>query len=245
MLEQVGVERVPVPDAAGLALADVELADRQGHQVGGHRLLRAPRPGRPAVAGLLALQDPVGDGLQTLRDGGGDAHRGGVPRVVVGGEPGRRGVGLAGDDRAVVGVDEAGDAEEGVPERLRHAVVGDDGGERGAVGQHVLRSDGQLLPAPAPGRVVAVDGERPDLQPHEVEIEAGQVLEGPRLDGGDPGEDVGGRVVTHVEVVVPDVVAAVAVEREVRVPDAGCTGRSHRVRRRPRGRWPGRRGAVS
>src|SRR4029453_9950758 len=46
----------------------------------------------------------------------------------------------------------------GVPEGWRHAVVGDDGGERGAVGQHVLRGDGQLLPVAAPGRVVVVDG---------------------------------------------------------------------------------------
>ena len=55
-----------------------------------------------------------------------------VARMVVGREPGRGDVRLTDDDRPVVGVDEAGQAE--VFERLRDAVVPEDHREERAVG---------------------------------------------------------------------------------------------------------------
>ena len=55
--EEIGVDRVPVADAVAPVRAQVELADRGGRQVGGHRLLRDPHPtssGRGACAARRA-----------------------------------------------------------------------------------------------------------------------------------------------------------------------------------------------
>ena len=90
--------------------------------------------------------------------------------------------------------------------------VGDGDLEVPALRQGPLRCDGQLLPGAAVGRRLAVDGDLPDLQSHEVEVEGREVLGRGRLDGRGAGEDVGRGVVAQVQVVVGDVVPAVAVQ---------------------------------
>jgi len=60
-----------------------------------------------------------------------------------------------------------------------------------------------------------------DGQSDEIEVETGEVLGGGRGDGRDAVDVIVRRVVVDVELVVPDVVAAVARKREVRISDAG------------------------
>jgi hypothetical protein len=153
--EQVRIECVPVPDLVGAVLAHVELADRQGDQVGGHGLFRMPRPGRPAFLGALMPEHAVGDRFQAGGHRGGDGHRRGVTRVIVGGEPRGGPVGLAGHDRAVVGVHEARNAQ-CVLNRLGNALIGHDGRELPALPEHVLRRDRQLLTLTTPSGLVPV-----------------------------------------------------------------------------------------
>jgi hypothetical protein len=136
--------------------------------------------------------------------------------VVVDREPGRRHIRLADHHGSVVGVDEAGP----VRERLRDAVVADHGGELVMVAQTPAGSDGEFAAVPVPGRRSAVDLDGSDGEAFEVEVEAGQVLGGTCADRGYPGQDIGGRVVPHLERVVLDVVAAVTVQREVRIAGA-------------------------
>jgi len=129
---------------------------------------------------LAADQAAVGDHLQVGR---GRDHEGGgrlVDRVVVDREPAGRHLGLAGDDRPVVGVDEPGlDGEAGAEHQLlgdRDAVVADHGGEAPAVPQPVPGRDRELVLGPRPAGRPAVDRDRADGQPDEVEVEPGEVL---------------------------------------------------------------------
>src|SRR4051812_25553213 len=88
-------------------------------------------------------------------------------------------------------------------------------GEVRALRQAGARLDDQLLILALERRGRAVDRQRSETQPHEVEVELAEIVSGPRLDGGHAGHVVRRRVVPEREVVVADVVAAVAVEREV------------------------------
>ena len=177
-------------------------------------------------------QGAVGHRLQALGHGHLDGEGGLVDRVVVGREPGRRHVRLADDHHAVVGVEDAGVAQVGVDDDLRNPVVDHLGGERLALVQGPARRDGQLAAVAGPPCRAAVDRERPDGQALEVEVEGGQVLRRPGPDGGDPVEHVGLRRVLDVQVVVPDVVPAVAVQREVRITHPGRARAATRTRAR-------------
>ena len=64
-----------------------------------------------------------------------------------------------------------------------------------------------------------------DCELLEVEIEAREILRRPRRDLVQRVQPIGGRVVREAQVVVLDVVAPVAFEREVRIADAGRAGR--------------------
>ena len=150
--EQVGVDRVPVPDAAGAVGTEIELPDRRRREVGRHRLLGVPDPCGPSVPRAAALERAVGDRLEARGHGDPERVGGLVERVVVHRVPRRGDVGLAGDERPVVGVDEAGEAELRVADRLGHAVVRDAGGEPGVLAQPALRGDGQLAAVAAPRR---------------------------------------------------------------------------------------------
>ena len=221
----------------------VELADVDRGQVGGHRLGRVPDPGALGAVALAAQQAAVGDDLEAGRGGDHEGVGRLVDRVVVDREPAGRDLGLAGDDGAVVGVDEPGlDGEAGAEDELlgdRHAVVADHGGEPVALAAARAGVTVSSCVGPRPAGRAAVHLDRADGQPDEVEVEPGQVLGRPGRDRGHPDEPVGGRVVGHLEQVVADVVAAVAVEREVGVahpwgarPEA-ATAASGRPGRRP------------
>ena len=175
--EQVGVEGVVHPQpVVGPVAAGVELAEVHRGQVRGHRLGRVPQPGPLGAVALAAQQAAVGDHLQAGRGGDHEGVGRLVDRVVVDREPARGHLGLAGDDGAVVGVDEAGlDGEAGAEHDLLgdgDAVVADHDGELLALAQPVLRGDGELVVGPRPGRRPAVHLDRADGQPDEVEVEA-------------------------------------------------------------------------
>jgi hypothetical protein len=72
------------------------------------------------------------------------------------------------------------------------------------------RRDGQLLAAARPGCLPVAHLDVAHLEADEVEVEAAQVLGGPDGDGRLPLQTVRRGVVGDVEVVVADVVAAVA-----------------------------------
>jgi hypothetical protein len=91
-----------------------------------------------------------------------------------------------------------------------------------------------VLGAAAPSRL-AVDHDLADLEPDQVEIEAAEALGSGRIDGRLTLEAFASRVVGDLEVVVIDVVTAVAVLGVVLVPDPGRPGRARlplRLRRR-------------
>ena len=237
-LEKRWIDGIPVGQAAGRVGVDVELADRHHREIRRHRLDGVPVPGRPGAAGLLADQGPVRQCLESGWDGDVERERRLVAGVVVGREPARGDVRLANDDRTVVGVDEAGQAE--FLERLGHAVITGDDGEGRPVRQTDLRLDRQLLALALGRRGSAVHGQGAKAQPDEVEVERRQVLRCVRLDRRDAGQLVGGRVVRDGQVVVLDVVAAIPVAREVRVTDPGAAGRELVRWRCERGRDAGR-----
>ncbi len=224
--EQVGVDGVVVADALLLVGRRVELADVHRGQVGGHRLVGLPPPGAGAVAVVLGpAEAAVGHDLEPGRRGQLHVEGGLVAGVVVGREPGGGHVGLAHDHRAVVGGDEAGAA---ALDDVGHAVVGDLHGERRVPGQARLRRHRQLAAVARPGRRLVVHLDRADGHPLEVEVEGREVLQRPGREQRGAGQHVGGGVVGQVEVVLLDLVPAVAVEREVRVADAGRPGRVRR-----------------
>ena len=147
--EQVGVERVPELDAVLTVGVNVELADRHRGEVRRHRFTGVPCPRRRSVPSSLPHQHAVGDRLQPGRHGDLERVRRLVGRVVVDREPRRCHVRLAGHDRAVVGVEEAGDAEH-VFDQLRDSVVAHHGRELAVLAQPSLRNDRQLTAVPAP-----------------------------------------------------------------------------------------------
>jgi hypothetical protein len=141
-------------------------------------------------------------------------------------------------------------------DRLGHAAVADADVEALPGRQLLLRRDLQLLAVAGEGRGLAVDGHRADLELLEVEVEARQGLHGHRPDPVDGIEPVGRRVVGEGEVVVADVEAAVALEREVGIADPGRPGwsgraqgaraaRPRRVGGRPEAAAGGRRAALA
>jgi hypothetical protein len=131
---------------------------------------------------------------------------------------------LARGHHAVAGAHEAGDADLGVVDGFGDAVVRHHGAERPVARHAPRRGHGQLTAVAAePGRL-SVDRDGPDRQPVQVEVERGQVLGAHGRDGRDAGEPAGGRRVLDVEAVVPDVVAAVAVQGQIGVAGPGCAG---------------------
>ena len=236
------VDRIPVSDPRRAVGVDVELAHVHRREVGRHRVPGVPGPRRPAAARALALEDAVGHDLETRRHRDLERERRLVGGMVVGGEPARGAVRLTRDDRAVVGGDEPGLTAEYLEGGLGHAVVAHLDDELTALWQAAPRGDHELLAGAAPGRGAAVDLHGADLQADEVEVEGGQVLGGPCRDCGDAAEDVGGRVVAQVEVVVPDVVAPVPVQGVVGIAD---TRRAGRVGRAAAAAAPGSSAATS
>ena len=230
---QGGGDGVPVLDAGALIAGDVELPDRHRGEVAGHRLDRVPRPGRRRARRRVPGQDSVGDRLDAHRDRDVERVGGAVARVVVGGEPRRRDVRLADDHGAVGRGDEARATE--LVEHLRHAVVAHHDGEARPVRDPGTRPDGELARVAAPRGRPSVDLDGAHREPDEVEVERGQVLGRAGRDGGDALEDVGVRRVADREVVVGDVVAAVAVEGVVRIADPWRPGAEPRCRGRAGG----------
>ena len=134
---------------------------------------------------------------------------------------------FADDQIAVVGLQPAG----AIGQRVRHAVVDQHGGEGAVAAQTLRRRDRQLVPVAAECGGVAVDADGVQVEAVEVEVEARQVLGRLGADRLARVEHPDGRVVAEVQHVLGDVVAAVAVEREVRVVEAGGSGRVRRRRR--------------
>src|SRR5689334_12725938 len=99
------------------------------------------------------------------------------------------------------------------------------------------RGDDQLVPGAAVGRGGVVDAHQADVQPVEVEVESVQVLGSGRGDDGVGVELARGRVVHHAQVVVADVVPAVAGQWVEHVTEAvRARAELHRGRRGRRGR---------
>ena len=215
-LEQVAVDRIDVLDAVGGVGLRVVAPDRQRGEVAGHRVAGVPRPRRQPVPRRLLHQVAVGQHAAALWRRDVEGVRRGVGGVVVDGIPARGDVRLADHECALVGVHEPGALE---PDR--HARVGDLDPELLALADRLVRPHPELVPLPTPGRPLAVDLDAVDLQPDQVEVEARQLLGGGRRDRCQAREPVRGGLVPRVEVVVADVVPAVAVLREVAVTHAG------------------------
>ena len=217
------VDCVPEGETVGLVGVHVELADGHRQEVRNHRLDRVPGPCAGVAGVLLVNQHAIRDGFDARRHRDRDRDGGLVARMVVDREPELRNMRFADHDRPVIRRDEARAAE--FLQGLRHTVVTRHDRELGTVGDPRRRLDGELLTLPRRLRADAIYRKR--AQPHsdEIEVERGQVLGGRGLDRGLADQHVSVRVVADVEVVVLDVIAAVAVEREVRVADPGGTGR--------------------
>src|SRR5690606_19547274 len=96
--------------------------------------------------------------------------------------------------------------------------------EGGVAAQRGARTDRQFLSlAPETGGC-AVDGDLLHVEAPQVEVQGGEVLGRAGGDGGGAGQVVRAGVVGEVEVVVRDVVPAVARPGEVRVPQPGARG---------------------
>ena len=190
---------------------------------------RAPRRSTPLRIPLAIASSPArhGDPERVARL---------VARMLVGRVPGRCAVRLARDQRAVVGRHPAVlVAERALPDRARLAVVGDDGDERPAAAQARARDDRQLAALAPPRRRARADLDRPHRQAMEVEVEARQVLRRLGRDRRDALQHARLGRVGDVQAVVGDVVAAVAVLREVRVADPGRAGPGRGLRGRRQG----------
>lgn len=182
--------------------------------------------GLPAPDVVRVDEAAVGDAGEALGRLDADVVRRLVRGMVAGGEPGGGGVGFAGDEDTVVGLHPAvvGAEDDGAVERLGDAAVGDRDGERAVVADRVARGDAYLVAGARELGASAVHFDGGDGQLLEVQVEGGEVLGGPRGDGGDAVEAVGRGVVRHVQVVVGGVEAAVAELWEVRVADAVRAG---------------------
>ena len=167
---------------------------------------------------------PVGDRLQPARDRDPERVRGLVARVVIAGKPGRRALRLAGDEGAVVGPNPAILEAVGIADEAGAAVIAHDGHEPPALRQPCPRPDDQLLGVAAMSRAGAVDVDRADRRAAIVEIEGAQVRARGRRDPGPSGEQVVARLVLEPQVVVVDLVAAVAGLGEDGVAEPGGAG---------------------
>ena len=259
--------------AGRLGAAQVVVADRGRGQVAGLRVGGVPEPGGPAVLGDRVLRrEPVGD--RDLALGHGDLEAVGrlVGLVVADRVPGHRALGLAHHHGAVSRGHPPVEGALDVLGPGGGAAVGDD--DPGRLARLELRSglDRQLphagrvvldLPVrraldrgAGRGRRhlaggLPVDRDRLHVHAAQVEVEAVQVLRGHEVDGRHTAQLAderrrGGRrrCVGEVEVVVLDVVPAVAGEREVGVARAGGAGgvpRPARAGLRRRWRPPTRR----
>ena len=125
------------------------------------------------------------------------------------------------------------------------AVVVDRDLEGAAAADAGGRRDHELLAVPLEGGGIAVDGHLADVETAQVEVEARQILRGPRGDHGARVERVVLGLVVEPQRVVANVVAAVAGEREERVTGAGRTrgedGGQRGAEQRRRGGWPAMR----
>lgn len=239
VVAQVLAVRVDDRDAAlGGAGRHVEPAHGERGEVGGLRLVLAPVVPRPAQLRTRRLQRAVGDRLGAVRDEHGDVVGRLVERVVVAREPPPGRLGLVGADPAVRGAVPTGE-----PVRLLgrgHPVVAHHDRQGRALGQRRLRRDHQLVLARGG------EGGRHAVDPHlahveqEVQVEAGQVLRGLRQEGRGALQLVRRGLVLQPQVVVLDVVAAVAVGRVVGVADARRAGGEARGRRRDRQQYGSR-----
>ena len=216
---EVRVDGVPEADAVRGVRVELELAHGSRRQVRGHRLLRLPAPGGPAVPRPGAVEHAVGDCLEPLRHRDLEGVGRLVARVVVDRVPRRGHVRLADDERAVVRVDEAC-ALDG----LGDAAVADDDLELAVLADAVRRGDRQLMVVAAPRCVATVHLHAVHREADEVEVELREALRRLRADRRLAAEDVRVGVVLHLQEVVPNVVAAVSVEGEVRVPRPGGAG---------------------
>ena len=197
----------------------VEPAERRRREVGRHRVGLLPDPGRPAGARRRRDEDAVRQRRQALRHGDGEVERRLVARVVVARIPAGRALRLVDDEGAVVGGDPALDRLVRVDDHLRDAAVVDGDAEGRAAPDPGLRRDHELLAVARKRGGDAVHRQLRDLEAAQVEIEAGEILRRRRGDDGLAVEHVGARVVRELEVVVGDVVAAVARVREERIAE--------------------------
>ncbi len=239
VVAQVLAVRVDDRDAAVRgARRDVEPPDGQRGQVGGLRSVRAPGEAGPAALRGPRLQRAVGDRLRPLRHGHRHVVGGLVQRMVVAREPPPRRLGLVRGDPAVRGAVPAGEPVRRL--RRRHPAVAHHDGDVRALGQRRPGRDLQL--------VLARGGERRlrAVHPHlahvqqEVQVEPRQVLCGAGQQGRRALQLVRRRPVGQPQVVVGDVVPAVAVGRVVGVADARRAGRGGGRRCRDRQQQGGR-----
>ncbi len=211
---------------------DLEPARGHGRQVARHRLALGPAPGRPAPAAVAADEGAVRDRLEAARNG--DRERVGrlVGRVVVAGEPGRRALRLGDHDRPVAGREPSRPRAVRVAHRPRSAPIADHGAELRAGGDPARRGDDELLARALVGGLRPVDADRGDPRSAVIEVERAQVLRGDGDDSSPRPDPVGARSKAQLEVVLGDVVTAVAGVGEERIADPGRAGRKARRRRR-------------
>ena len=216
--------RVDRQTAGGAGAVGLPLADRDRDHVARHRLGGVPGERRTAVAGPFAPQLAVGDRAEPLRHGHREVVRRFVGRVVTAREPGHRARRLTQPDRAVGGVQPALFGAVGVSDRHRFARVADSHPERPAGVQLAGRADRQFLPRAVGAGAPAADRDVLDVQALEVQVEGRQVTGGARRDRRRAGEVARARVVVELQVVVADVVTAVARLGEVRVARTRAAG---------------------
>ena len=131
LVEQPRIDRVDVANSALLVRPHGELTDGRRRQVGRHRCVGHPRPGRLAPLPPDAREVAVRDHLQGPRNGHPERVRRLVRRMVVDREPGGRDVGFADDDHAVLGREHPADSGH-VHGQFRDPVIADGDGEPGA-----------------------------------------------------------------------------------------------------------------
>jgi hypothetical protein len=123
----------------------------------------------------------------------------------------------------------------GTRELDRHSAVANLYLESSPLPQCALRGDHELLAASAPTCPLAINLDPAHVEPDEVEVEAAQVLGGGCAYRRIAVELVCRRVIGDIELVVPDVVAAIPVQREIRVSEPGRAGNGNPARELPLG----------